>query len=85
MSAPSLHLLVLTAMLGMAGALPTKDTLVAKTPGEFDSLDISVPMLSLLPPHLPPPAKDGMQESSADKARALVIWYLFKHPRVWVE
>lgn len=63
---------MLTAVLGMAGAIPSKDALVAKTPGEFDSKDISVPMLSLLSPHLPAPGKEGTQKSSAHKAHDLV-------------
>lgn len=76
MSAPSLRLLVLTTVLGMAGALLSKDKLVAKTPDGFDSLYISVPVLSLPPPRWPPPGKKSTQESSEHKAHALVTWYL---------
>lgn len=78
----ALRLLVLTAVLVMAVTIPSKDALIAKSPGRFDSLDISVPGLSLLPPHLPAQGKEDMLESSGHKTCALVTWHLFEHPRV---
>jgi len=76
---------VLTAVLGMAGMLPSTGAWVAKTPGGFDSLDISLSESSLLSPRLPALGREGTQQSMAHKARAFVTWDLFEHPRVWVE